>query len=220
MTHPNHLLRPLLTVALIGLVACHPGPEVAESTIGIQPYGAVDPALLDTLQATLERVYAPAHVVILPSVELPASAFIEVKSPRYRADSLIAQQTRHRPDSIDFVLGVLNRDISTTKRDPHGAVLDPAWKYADWGVFGLGYRPGVSCVVSTFRVGSVSKRLFMERMKKIAVHEVGHNLGLPHCTAGGRCVMRDAAESIRTIDRVDLALCDRCKSRIAPTLDP
>ncbi len=35
---------------------------------------------------------------------------------------------------------------------------------------------------------------YFTRFKKVAVHEFGHNLGLPHCS-DKTCVMPDAVES-------------------------
>ncbi|MBX9851002.1 MAG: hypothetical protein K2X86_04505 [Cytophagaceae bacterium] len=62
----------------------------------------------------------------------------------------------------------------------------------------MGYRPGPSCVVSAFRLNSQHPR-FVERLKKVCLHELGHNLDLPHCPDKG-CFMTSAAEKIATID--------------------
>ena len=50
------------------------------------------------------------------------------------------------------------------------------------------------------------------RMQKIAIHEIGHNLGLQHC-ADTTCVMQDAVESIKTIDRSTQTYCPACKQK-------
>jgi archaemetzincin len=94
-----------------------------------------------------------------------------------------------------------------------GNTLEPKTKYEDWGVFGLGYMPGQSCVVSIFRTQKTSRKNFILRMKKISLHEIGHNLGLDHCDSK-RCAMRDAVESISTVDNVDAQLCDKCRGKI------
>lgn len=151
---------------------------------------------------------------VLNSISIPESAFINVKSPRYRADSLIRILKRTKPSEYDHVLGLISKDISTTKRDENGNVLKPAYKYEDWGIFGLGFRPGPSCIVSTFRLDTPNKELLVERIKKVCNHELGHNMGLPHCTSSDKCVMKDGAESIKTVDHVNLVLCDDCKSKI------
>lgn len=105
-------------------------------------------------------------------------------------------------------------DISTTKKDESGNVLKPESRYSDWGVFGLGYRPGCSSIVSTFRLGTSNRKLLLERIKKVCNHELGHNFGLPHCTSSETCVLRDAAETIKTVDNVDDTLCNICKAKI------
>lgn len=53
----------------------------------------------------------------------------------------------------------------------------------------------------------------MLRLRKVAVHEFGHNLGLPHCP-NKNCVMTSAAEKLTTIDNEKLALCKNCKKII------
>jgi archaemetzincin len=77
---------------------------------------------------------------------------------------------------------------------------------------GLRYRPGNSCVVSTFRLKANNKPLFYKRLEKV-LHELGHNLGLPHCE-NPKCVMTSAAEKISTIDNANASLCDACAKRI------
>ncbi|MFP9118082.1 matrixin family metalloprotease [Flavobacterium sp. RNTU_13] len=143
---------------------------------------------------------------------MPESAFVNIKTPRYRADSLIGIQKRNLPDSIDYVVGLTNKDISVPRYE-NGKIKKPEWKYNDFGVMGLGYRPGNSCVVSTFRLKANNKPLFYKRLEKVVLHELGHNLGLPHCE-NPKCVMTSAAEKISTIDNANASLCDACAKRI------
>ena len=88
----------------------------------------------------------------------------------------------------------------------------------EWGVFGLGYRPGTTCVVSTFRLNKgkvkVSNEKFLERLKKICIHEIGHNLGLEHCTNNKVCLMNDARGLISQVDMETLDFCNVCKKKI------
>lgn len=78
---------------------------------------------------------------------------------------------------------------------------------------GLGFCLGKSCVVSTFRLKHTNQNIHLKRLQKVAVHEFGHNLGLPHCK-DKKCVMTDAVESIKTIDNVQLALCNKCQREL------
>lgn len=180
--------------------------------IGIRPYENFDRALIDTLQISIKQIYG-FKTVVLPHVSMPVNAFVDSKSPRYRADTLIRVLKREKPDTIDFIIGLTDLDISTTKRDNEGNIKKPEYKYKDWGVFGLGFVSGPSCIVSTYRLKS-DKSKFVDRFKKVCIHELGHNLGLKHCTYQENCVMSDANETIKTIDNEDLMLCKRCKSLI------
>ncbi|MGB1247840.1 MAG: hypothetical protein ACPG4Z_03080 [Chitinophagales bacterium] len=186
------------------LLACQ-----KERTIGIQPLGDFDAALTDTIAKTIEDVYG-FNVIVMEDKPIPQSTFVNIKTPRYRADSLIRILKEEKPDSISHILGLIEKDISTTKKDKNGAIKEPVDKYTDWGIFGLGYRPGVSCIVSSYRITAENESLFIERLQKIVMHELGHNLGLKHCTHNETCVMRDAAETIKTVDNVELKLCERC----------
>ena len=48
------------------------------------------------------------------------------------------------------------------------------------------------------------------RLAKVAVHEIGHTLGLEHCPTRG-CLMEDARGSNKTTDR-EYVICSRCRS--------
>jgi archaemetzincin len=179
--------------------------------VGLQPFGNFEPSLTDTISITLEKNYGLKTYVLSP-ISIPGETFVNVKTPRYRADKIISILKMQKPDSIDFVIGLTAEDISITKKED-GKVKEPRSKYEDWGVFGFGYVPGPSSIVSSFRLNNKVRAVLIERLKKVATHELGHNMGLSHCNSEN-CVMRDAAESIKTIDLVDCKLCDQCKKRI------
>lgn len=200
---------PLILLILFCLSACS-NPK--EKHVGLQLYDSFDKTLADTVANTLKHIYG-FEVTVLEPIAIPQSTFTQVKSPRYRADKLIKILKTNKPDSLDYLMGLIEKDISTTKRDKNGKVKKPLSRYQDWGIFGLGYRPGVSSIVSIYRFRNTSKFQFTERLKKICTHELGHNLGLKHCP-NKKCVMTDAAESIKTIDQVNLSLCKFCQKAL------
>ncbi len=153
-------------------------------------------------------------VHVAQRIELPASAYTAIRSPRYRADSLISWLRMIKPDRIDLIIGLTAQDISITKYDAAGRLKEPASKYRDFGIFGLGYIGGPSCVVSMRRLGNGKSVRFFDRLQKIAVHEVGHNRSLPHCT-DTTCVMCDAVERIASIDAAGQSFCAACTSLLA-----
>ena len=56
--------------------------------IAIQPYDAFDTSIADTIKASIEETFS-FDVEVLASIPIPKSAFVNIKSTRYRADSLI-----------------------------------------------------------------------------------------------------------------------------------
>lgn len=166
----------------------------------------------DNIKKAIVEYYG-VSVFILPQRKLYKEAFINIKSPRYRADSIIKFQEHSLPDRADYILGLTEIDISTTKHNSDGSVKSPQWRYNDFGIMGLAYCPGKSCIVSGFRLKHKNKELYFKRFKKVVLHELGHNFGLPHCP-DKKCVMTDAVESIKTIDNANPELCVKCKKVI------
>ena len=184
------------------------GPRV----VGLQPFEGFRSSYLPKVREKIEEKYG-FETVVMPEIKMPKAFFVNVKSPRYRADSIIRFLYAEKPDSIDIVLGLTHYDTSTTKKNADGTVKEPKEKYTDWGIFGLGFIARGSCVVSTYRLGrKVGESEKIERMQKVCLHEVGHTLGLPHCP-NQDCFMRDAAESIKTIDYVGMELCKDCQRK-------
>ncbi len=176
----------------------------------VQPLGSVSESVIDSATKALEREH-DAIVLRGTPRELPTTAFTTLKTPRYRADTLIAWLKLIKPDSVDLIVGITGKDISLTKLGRTGAIKEPISTYRDYGVFGLAYIGGPSCVVSTFRLGAEPQ--ISDRLKKIVVHEIGHNRYLPHCP-DPTCVMRDAVERISSIDAAGASLCAICTKQI------
>lgn len=183
-------------------------PSSGKMEILLQPWGKVDELYLKSCQSALEKNY-PAKVTIAEMKPAPSSARSSYSNSRLRADSLLQIMDRERMEPYHKVIGITAMDISCTKNK------EPKWKYKDWGVFGLGYCPGSTCVVSYYRLGArgAGEQLKLERFRKVCVHELGHTLGLPHCKTKG-CVMSDAAETILTIDGETEDLCSHCKEQL------
>lgn len=162
--------------------------------IVIQPFSDFSPVLSDSLYKRIEKINP--NIEIAKPIPLPKSAYYAPRN-RYRADSLISFLWK-RSTTKSVVIGLTSKDISTTKG-----------KVEDWGIMGLAYSPGHSCVVSTFRL---DKTNLNEQLFKTAIHELGHTQGLPHCEDDKSCLMRDYYGG-RPIDELT-GFCRFCRSHL------
>lgn len=165
-------------------------------SIIIQPFDGMPESTVTVVAEKLKEIYL-GDVIINNSITLPETALNQART-RYRADSLI----RYLGDFVkdgQLIIGLTNKDISTTKG-----------KYLDWGIMGLGFCPGKSCIASTFRLKGKNR---VEKLFKVAIHELGHTQGLAntntkHCP-DKVCFMRDA-EGKDHLDE-EKYFCSKCK---------
>ncbi|MFL5740421.1 MAG: matrixin family metalloprotease [Flavisolibacter sp.] len=162
-------------------------------TIDIQPFADVSKEKVSYVYKELQKLYP--FVQLKQAVSLPTSAFYPLRG-RYRADSLINFLARRTPEG-HITIGITSEDISTTKDS-----------ITDWGIMGLGFCPGKSCVASDFRL-SVTPGERLIQLFKVSIHELGHTQGLSHCEVKS-CFMRDAEGRNPTNEEVEF--CKKCKA--------
>jgi archaemetzincin len=143
-----------------------------------------------------------AQIKVLPRVDLPEQAYYAPRR-RYRAEKILPFLLEKLPSDGDRILGLTGVDISTDK----GSIKD-------WGILGLANLGGKECIISAFRCYGRAREGTHARilLAKVAVHEVGHTLGLDHCTTKG-CLMEDAGGLVRTCDR-EYDICTHCRSML------
>ncbi len=171
-------------------------------TVYIQPLGVVKQKNIDIIVSSVKSFYGCAVVVNKP-VALTNDLLAESRT-RYEAGKILKKF-----NSNNNLLIITEKDIAHHNTERNAP---------EWGIFGLGYRPGNTCVVSTFRLNSRnptnSQHLFSERLAKVCLHEIGHNLGLDHCSSGADCLMNDARGLIKTVDNEKKVLCSSCRKKL------
>ncbi|MCI9846259.1 zinc-dependent metalloprotease family protein [Flavobacterium pectinovorum] len=162
-----------------------------QKVIVIQPLGNFK---LNQAEKVFKQIKAiNSNVVLRQNISFPENSFYKPRN-RYRADSII-KNLKNNIGVDSVIVGLANADVSTTKNG-----------IKDWGVMGLGYKPGKACVVSDFRLSVKNKN---EQFYKLVLHELGHTAGLPHCKIK-TCLMRDA-EGGNPFDQ-EKSFCRECKS--------
>ena len=206
----SRLLLILLSTTLLSSCSTSSKPG-KKDIIGLQPLGQYSPERLQFIKKEVQEFYH-SPVVILNQREIPAAFLNTSKGERYSADSIIKWLAHTAPDTIYKVVGITHKDIFTTKMELLH-IKKPESTYAVWGIFGLGYKPGHSCVVSDNRLQTTDNVKFHHRLRTVVIHELGHNLGLPHCPSDS-CIMNDANESIKTVDKSADNYCKKCNDRL------
>lgn len=160
-------------------------------TILIQPFKDFSSENLAKTTEEIRKIYP--KVKVLEAIDFPANAYYKERN-RYRADSIIKFLNSRTKEGF-VTIGLTSKDISVTKG-----------KIKDYGIMGLGYRPGKACVASKYRL---DKKNADEQFFKIAIHELGHTQGLKHCPEK-TCFMRDAEGGNPTDEEKDF--CQKCKT--------
>ena len=162
--------------------------------------GQVDPDVIAKIQESLGMTL-PEHTFAQVSepTPLPAEACDEERE-QYLSNIILAKIHSYADSvSADRILGVVDVDIYM-----------PPLNF----VFGQAESPGKVALISLWRLRpEFYKRkpdleLFMERSTKEAVHELGHTLGLKHCS-NPFCVMY-FSNSVFETDRKQSLFCNKC----------
>jgi archaemetzincin len=166
--------------------------------IGVVPLGPVADDVLRVISDSLQGILR-LPVDLLPSIALPEQTFMKNRN-QYNAMALIKFLNEEFPHNSLKILGVTERDL-----------CNPILTY----VFGEAYMGGITAVMSTARLRvaqtgeQVARELLLERVVKVALHELGHTFNIPHCHAE-RCVMR-ASNGLKDLDEKLNYVCDYCE---------
>jgi archaemetzincin len=171
-----------------------------EAQLDLIPFGKVDSLAVSIIGANIQAVVG-LFTDIQPARIKPDFAFMPVRN-QYDA-SKILKSLAAEPDGAPLKLGLTQSDLSI-----------PILTY----VFGESQLGGKAAVISLHRLFNIDRQVVYKRAAKIAVHEVGHLLGLEHCWETD-CLMR-FSKQLEQLDRLPLRFCATCEYEISRRLRP
>lgn len=158
--------------------------------VEVVPLGDVDERHAETARRALVDTYE-FDVQVTERQPLPEAA-VDDETGQYRADGLLEAL----PTGGPLRLGLTEVDLTYSRRDY---------------VFGVGYLGESRAVCSTYRLEGADRATTDERLRKQAIKQVGHLLGLENCDS--HCAMRFAP----TVDELDVrpeTLCRECRATV------
>jgi len=171
------------------------------------PLDAVDPEILRHLSTAIAKALT-LPVRILPAKPLPLNTF-HVTRNQYYSTQLLEYLLNCAGHGEHFrILGITAVDLYI-----------PIFTF----VFGEAQLDGKAAIISTFRPrGEASgirapHSIFLKRLLKLSLHELGHTFSLPHCRQEG-CLMGFAA-NLEQLDKKDLEFCNYCRIMLADYYD-
>ncbi len=172
--------------------------------ITILPIGSVKRNLLESIAKSLSTVFSGAFCEILETAMLPPQYAYNTSRNQYHSSLILANiEGWVKESSADKVLAVTDVDLYVPRHN---------------FVFGEAMCPGRTAIISLHRLkpefyGQPSNQnLFVERSVKEAIHEIGHTLGLRHCS-NPTCNMFFSS-NIQSTDAKKTEFCEKCWPKI------
>jgi archaemetzincin len=175
-----------------------------EGTLYLVPVGRVEDAILNPLARGVEGAFGTLSEVA-PNLPHPSYAY-SLKRDQYLAPSILEQLTQVDLQNAFRILGVVDLDLYVQQLN---------------FVFGQASLGGLAALIALPRLRQEfygqqpDEALFQERAIKEAIHELGHTLGLAHCSRS-KCVM-SFSNSLLDVDGKSRSFCPTCLRNLPRT---
>lgn len=164
--------------------------------IGLVIFETTPQNIVDEISDSIGMTFK-ADVEIINESKVPVCKIRESEEYQLQlnADNLIDYVSKVREEKeLDAILGILEYDLFYAN-----------YKY----VIGLSDFKKKAAIVSIIRLKDETPGKFRDRSVKEAIHELGHALGIKHCT-DKKCVMSFSYD-VAEVDEKDFDFCQGCK---------
>ena len=169
--------------------------------IHILPIGIIPDYILPPLIDHLSNVFG-LDIVVEKAINIPEGAYSKFRN-QYSGELILESVPRRGI----FTLGLIDKDLYASGLNFIFGIADPVTGKAIVALKRL--QP-------EFWGGRPDKELFISRVKKEAVHELGHLLGLGHCN-DPKCVMYFSNTIMDTDNKSD-RFCRKCRAKVQERL--
>jgi archaemetzincin len=166
--------------------------------LGLVALGPIDPDILRSLRTVLSK-FLLLPVRILRPKPLPLQTY---------------NLRRHQYDALKLLEFLLD-DVETGAFRVLGVTAIDLYIPILTFVFGDAQIDGKAAIISLFRprgdAGGIlpPRQVFLRRLIKLSLHELGHTFGLKHCSEEG-CLM-GFSSNLEKLDQHNIGLCQYCQ---------
>ena len=183
-----------------------PATRPANNIIQVLPWGDYDERRISLVRDVVElaSLFYGSAVQMLPVESLPPDA------PEYGPPGQGARQLLTQPLLAALKPRVPTPAAALLAMTPRDLTPGQGWNYV-FGMASLVDRVGVWSFARLADARTPREDL-LRRAASVALHEIGHMLGIWHCTIYECCM--NGANSLRESDAVPLAFCPECDAKV------
>ncbi|MGG9963609.1 matrixin family metalloprotease [Ferruginibacter sp. SUN106] len=175
-----------------------------QQVFGLVPLDSFSKAETDSIINELS-VFYNTPVVLLQQKSIPGNFFNKVIQ-QYSGDSILMLLSKLQNDTLTEIIGLTHQPIFTM-------IEAKPIAYYDKNLLGFSYQPGNACIISDIKFRTGNHTFYTHRMRNVIIHEIGHNLGLPHC-ADDKCIMSKKNGDMMTLDKSGNDYCNSCRKKL------
>ena len=164
-------------------------------------FGYFEKGLLELIVDDVEREFSIP--VKIREGYMALSEHYDLSRKQYNGNELLKVVDQRFGAETTKTLGLFNIDL-----------FIPILTY----IFGQAFLNGRCGIASIYRLSNErygikkDQTVFVDRIRKEVIHELGHTFGLIHCS-NPSCVMRSSTY-VEDIDQKDARLCDKCRGEL------